>query len=311
MPSTKRKAKSSDEAGDKKSKKEGKESKNEQEETKEETEESQRERLIKGKGGHGLSEPVTFRFRPKQSHKSIKGLSFPVKLEYFPMQALAEIIKLVFEEAQVPYDCQLASGDKYAEERHKSTPFGSVPVIRLKDAFPNTGGVLAQSHSILRFVAGKLGMDGKTPEERATVDMVYELSIDLKNGLAQLHAAEKGWEYQRLARVFQMAQSLLEKSGDAGYFHNLNKLTYGDLAMFHVLTIFETSKPGCLTDEFKVEKLNQFREKIAGRPNIAAYLSSGRRVPISYKELSLPGWEKRLHSGYEYYYGNEKDKQEK
>jgi glutathione S-transferase len=270
-----------------------------------ESDESLRQRFREAKGEPAITEPLTIKFRPSKPHKPVKGLDFPLQLEYYPLQGLVEVSKLILEEAQVPYNLTVWSGDAFDEHRKKTTPFGSVPVLRLsKELFPLTDGVLAQSGAIVRFLAAKFGLDAKSAEDRAAVDMVYELAADLKFYMPSLHSQDKQTPaYQKLARLLKCAEALLEKSGGS-IFHGM-KVTYGDLAMFHILTHFETSKPNCLVDDFKVPKLSEFREKIAQRPNIEQYLVSGRRIPPTYRDLQLPGWKNRAFDGYEYWFGSE------
>jgi glutathione S-transferase len=300
-----KKAKTEEQSGETQQEEEKKEEAKEEVKEEIESDESLRQRFRDAKGESGFTEPLTIKFRPSKPHKPVKGLEFPLQLEYYPLQGLVEVSKLILEEAQVPYNLMVWSGDAFDEHRKKTTPFGSVPVLRLsKELFPFTDGVLAQSSAIVRFLAAKFGLDAKSAEDRAAVDMIYELAADVRFYMGSLHSQDKqAPAYQKLARLLKCAEALLEKNGGS-VFHGM-KVTYGDLAMFHILTQFETSKPNCLVDDFKVPKLSEFREKIAQRPNIEQYLVSGRRIPPTYKDLHLPGWKDRAFEGYEYWFGSE------
>jgi glutathione S-transferase len=59
-------------------------------------------------------------------------------------------------------------------------------------------------------------------------------------------------------------------------------LTYADLSMFQVLAGLEYAFPRAVRE---VPRLISLRERVAQRPNIAAYLGSKRRIPFNTKGI--------------------------
>lgn len=68
-------------------------------------------------------------------------------------------------------------------------------------------------------------------------------------------------------------------------------LTLADIAMFEVLTTLEEIAPTVL-DDFPT--LKAFQRSFAASPNVAAYMASPRRIPITFNESGpnkgLPGY---------------------
>jgi len=238
--------------------------------------------------GGDFKEEFKIAFNPKKPAKAPKGLTFPLHLDYFPLRALSEVSKLVLEAAQVPY---VFTGDEKTKE---VSPFGSIPVLRAQP-FEQYHG-LAQSGAIVRYLGGKFGLDLKSAEERAIVDMLFEQSKDFS--LEHIHSSNKESDaYKKFIRHLQKVEALLPADKDTFF----EKLTYADLAIFHVLQSIQEARPGALVDELKVPRLEKFRHHVANLPNIAAYLKSARRLPATFKELRIPGWEKQPLGGYAWY----------
>jgi len=246
-----------------------------------------RKRILANVGSE-FEPALVIKFHPSKPHKAVKGLTFPLQLEYFGVRGLCEPIRLVLEEAQVPY--VFTAKKTTVDEREASTPFGSVPVLRGADGFPFFNGALPQSGSIVRYLAGKLSLDKKSAEDRAAVDAIFELAKDLVGYVEQIYAedkSDKNWNYVKLKRLLQKAEAHLE--GD----YYFDKVTYADLTMFAVLQTFEESKHGVLKADFKADKLEGFRQRVADRPNIKAYLQSVRRFPPTWRDLRRPGWQEK------------------
>jgi glutathione S-transferase len=96
---------------------------------------------------------------------------------------------------------------------------------------------------------------------------------------------------ERVPKYLGYFEGLLEKSG--GVYVTGRRLTYVDLSLFQIVEGLRYSFPKRMkTFERDIPKLRELHDRIASRPNIAAYLSSDRRIAFNedgifryYKEL--------------------------
>merc|ERR1712209_76390 len=88
-----------------------------------------------------------------------------VKLTYFDLEGRGELIRLLLHAGNIDFEDLRFGFGEWA--KHKpNTPFGSVPVLHWD------GEEMAQTMAIVRFVARKVGMAGKTDMEFFKADMV-------------------------------------------------------------------------------------------------------------------------------------------
>merc|ERR1712213_4471 len=81
-----------------------------------------------------------------------------VKLTYFDLEGRGELIRLLLHAGNIDFEDFRFGFGEWA--KHKpNTPFGSVPVLHWD------GEEMAQTMAIVRFVARKVGMAGKTDME--------------------------------------------------------------------------------------------------------------------------------------------------
>ena len=188
-------------------------------------------------------------------------------LEYWCLRGLGELGRLILEATGTPYNSVFHfSGSNYKEY----TPFGQLPVLRDGDM------LLSESGAIARHLARVTCIDGSTLEERAKVDMYYELAKDIKGKLAGIHD-----ESHADAKGLKNFLGFAEKACSGEHFVG-EQLTLADVAMFEILYQMEEIKQGSLDG---YTKLSSFVKAFASMPSIAAYLDSPRRVPLSKNEL--------------------------
>merc|ERR1711963_559360 len=103
--------------------------------------------------------PVKIRHRDRDAKMPM------VKLTYFDLEGRGELIRLLLHAGNIDFeDFRFGFGEW---PKHKpNTPFGSVPVLHWD------GEEMAQTMAIVRFVARKVGMAGKTDMEFFKADMV-------------------------------------------------------------------------------------------------------------------------------------------
>ena len=221
-----------------------------------------------GLGSKHPNSVVTFPGSSKQDpHPSLT-------LEYWCLRALGELPRLILEATDTPYNAVFHfAGSSYKEY----APFGQLPLLR------DQGMLLCESGTIARHLARVTCIDGSSLEEKAKVDMYFELSKDIAGKKAGMHD-EAHADANSLKAFLGHAEAACSGEHFVG-----DQLTLADVAMFEVLHQMEEIKPGCLRG---FDKLSGFVRSFASRPTIAAYLASPRRVPITKNELGkgrLPG----------------------
>jgi len=92
------------------------------------------------------------------------------RLAYMPCRNRGEILRLILEEARVPYEVEVIGFERWKNGVKRSTPHGKLPVLR---DLEGSGTDLGQEGAITRYLADKLGLAGKTAAERAQVDALY------------------------------------------------------------------------------------------------------------------------------------------
>jgi glutathione S-transferase len=223
----------------------------------------------------------------------------PLHLTYLTMRGLAELPRLILEEAGLPYIGTYLGREQFKQAK-SSFPLGRVPVLKTTE-----GAVLSQSSSIVRYLAGKAGLDGKNMEERANVDMWYETSKELFGShsrfgsMMNVEALRKGpsggddekilhfkdttnrgeyTDYQKAMAVLTTFEEALAQS-ESGFLVG-DSLTYVDLALFiQLLDLEEEDNMPTWANDLKLPSLKAFKDRVEKRPAIQAYLQSDRLMP--------------------------------
>jgi glutathione S-transferase len=239
------------------------------------------------------------------------------QLVYMPMRNRVETARLLLEEAGAPYSLEVVGWEPWCAHVKATVPLGKLPVLRDYDG---RGGTLGQEQAIVRCLARRLGLAGRTEVEEATADQLYQqLWCTLRNnGLthdgeefspsalrpgADAPAAGAWPRYRDLRRL--NAYTAAERSCAAlGVFEEALGATgtgflvgaavsYVDLALLHVL--LELTEEGVAPDfatRFGLPRLGRFYAEMTARPRLEAYLKSERRMP------------RYLRPGYTYAGGN-------
>lgn len=99
------------------------------------------------------------------------------KLYYFNLRGRAELARLLFAHAGVEYeDVRFDRDSEWPTTYKPKMPFGQCPVLEVD------GKMLAQSHTIGRYLARKFGLAGKDEWEQAQADMYADCLMDLWTG---------------------------------------------------------------------------------------------------------------------------------
>jgi glutathione S-transferase len=239
-----------------------------------------------------------------------------VELYYWPsIQGRGEFVRLLLEEAGADYvDVARAKGGMrammrfLAGEEPGALPFAP-PFVRVGQV------VVSQSANILAFLAPRLGL---VPDDEAlraeagqiqlTISDVVDEAHDTHHPIAgSLYYEDQKKEAKRRAQSFVkermprylgwLEDVLARNEGSGGRWLVGRDLAYVDLSAFQLVEGLRYAFPNAMARlERKAPRVIALRDRVAGRPRIAAYLASERRLPFnqdgifrSYPELDAPG----------------------
>ncbi|KYO33155.1 glutathione S-transferase Mu 1 [Alligator mississippiensis] len=209
-----------------------------------------------------------------------------VILGYWDIRGLAHSIRMLLEYTGTPYeDKQYTCGEApdydtsqwTNEKQNLGLDFPNLPYLI------DGKTKLTQSNAILRYIARKHNMCGKTEEEMIRVDMVENQVMDIRMGFAKI-CYSPDFEKLKPEYLEQLPGKLKLFSqflGDRKWFAG-EKLTYVDFLMYDVLDQHRMFEPKCL-DQLK--NLKSFLDRFEALEKIAAYMHSGRymKTPIFWR----------------------------
>jgi len=221
------------------------------------------------------------------------------ELYYWPgIQGRGEFVRLALEDAGADY-VDVARG-KEGMKAMTRVLRGAEPQAPFAPPFLKDGDVIV-SHvaNILFHLGPKLGLAPKAEADRAFAN---GLQLTITDVVAEVHdthhpiANSLYYEDQKDAAK-AAAADFLENRVPAfmGYFERVltrnphgkgcivgAEISYVDLSLFQVMEGLSYAFPRATTDfDARFPALAALREKVRARPNIAAYLSSERRIPFN------------------------------
>jgi glutathione S-transferase len=222
----------------------------------------------------------------------------PYELYYWPsIQGRGEFVRLALEEAGAPYvDVARGRGGVKAMMKvmggdKKTPPMFAPPFLKDGDF------VVAQTANVLAYLAPRLKLVPRDDESQARA---LELQLTIADLVAEAHDThhpiDMGLYYEdQKPSAKKRAQSFIEARIPKflGYFesrlaHNGGKflvgtrLTYVDLSAFQMVSGLTYAFPNAMARQAPtIPLLLALRDRVAARPNIAAYLASERRIPFN------------------------------
>lgn len=218
-------------------------------------------------------------------------------LYYWPeIQGRGEFVRLALEEARAPYD---------DVARMQGPGRGVKAMLALmKDArrapfsppFLRSGGMLvAQTANILRFLGPRLGLVPAGERDRV---WAHQIQLGIADFITEVHdthhpvAVDLVYEDQRtealrrtrhfLARRVPKHLGWLERAAGGGRWALGGRLSYVDLSIFQVVAGMRYAFPRTMKrEERRLRRLVEIHDRVAARPNIAAYLASPRRIAFN------------------------------
>ena len=210
----------------------------------------------------------------------------PYRLYYWPsIQGRGEFVRLALEDAGAAYaDVARASGGvaKMQKEMQRRRVFAPPFLVHGKV-------VLAQTANILFYLGPRLGLAPKSPAGRL---WLHQQQLTIADWLAEVHDThhpigsglyyeEQKREARRRSEDFRAHR--LPKF--LRYFETLERPrapTYLDLSLFQMIEGLRYAFPDAMKKmERKIPGLMLLHERVAGRPRIAAYLRSERRIAFN------------------------------
>lgn len=202
----------------------------------------------------------------------------PAILGYWNIRGLAEPIRLMFEYLGLAYE-------------DKRYDYGTTPDTWLVNwtpdkyqlglDFPNLpyyidGDVkLTQSCAIIRHVARKHNLVGKTESDYIRIDLIEQQCVDFRTGLTRL-AYGSDFEKNLVNYTNALPDSLRLFDTFLGGKHDWfggSQLSFVDFMMYAALHTHLLLVPGCL-DSFK--HLKAFMQRFEALPHVGDYLNSDR-----------------------------------
>ncbi|KAJ4461488.1 putative Glutathione S-transferase 1 [Paratrimastix pyriformis] len=195
-------------------------------------------------------------------------------LIYFEGRGRAEPTRLLFEECGVEYTDERIPMEGWTEKKEQY-PFGQLPILRVGQF------EIPQSTAILRYAAKRFGhsLFPGNDEAQARADAMTEAAEDFLNNIVYKSISEKSSAADKEKIVKEELPKWLNyfknQLGEHQFFVE-NTFSYADLAVYTVLHEIEAFHAGSLAP---VAPLAQFKDRIAARPKIAAWLA---RRPTSF-----------------------------
>jgi glutathione S-transferase len=219
------------------------------------------------------------------------------ELYYWPnIQGRGEYVRLALEDAGADYadvarsDRGMGAMMKMMEARSGTPPFAP-PFLKAGQL------VIGQTANVLLYLGSRHGL---APKAEAGRLWVHQLQLTVTDFVLEIHdthhplgpslyyedqraAAKKRtsefWD-QRAPKYLGYFERLLKDNG--GSYLTGRRATYADLSLFQIVEGLRYAFPKRMKAfERRIPGLVDLRDRVAGRPNIKAYLASDRRIAFN------------------------------
>uniref|UniRef100_A0A1B6F138 glutathione transferase n=1 Tax=Cuerna arida TaxID=1464854 RepID=A0A1B6F138_9HEMI len=192
------------------------------------------------------------------------------KVTYFDITALGEPIRFLLAYGNFPFEDHRVKFDDWPALK-PSMPFGQLPTFEIN------GETFHQSMAIVRYLAKKVHLYGKSDEQALKIDMMADTVNDLRQHIGKYfyHSDEK-FKAQLRKTLYEETMPYYLKKFDKyvkdnnGYFVD-GQLTYVDLYFVSLLDYIKYMLDGkSLTDGY--ENLQKLTAKVYQVPQIKTWL---------------------------------------
>jgi len=222
------------------------------------------------------------------------------ELYYWPtIQGRGEYVRLALEEAGVPY-VDVAREKKGMPALMASLDFGNYAHASFAPPVLKAGELLiGQVANILLFLGERHGL---APRAMAGRLWAHQLQLTIADFVTEVHdthhpvASQLYYEDQkkeakrragdflaaRVPKFFTYFDQVLKANTSRGAYMVGARLSYVDLSVFQIIEGMRYAFPKAMaTIEPDFPALTALRDRVAARPNIAAYLASPRRIAFN------------------------------
>jgi glutathione S-transferase len=219
------------------------------------------------------------------------------ELYYWPgIQGRGEYVRLALEEAAADYvdvarrERGMAAMMRMMDARSGTPPFAP-PFLKAGKL------VIGQTANILLYLGSRHGL---APKAEAGKLWVHQLQLTIADFVGEVHdthhpigvslyyedqrgpAKKRTGEFwkERVPKYLGYFERMLKSNG--GSYLTCRRLTYADLSLFQIVEGLRYAFPKRMkTFERRIPGLVDLHDRVAARPNIAAYLSSDRRIAFN------------------------------
>jgi len=227
-------------------------------------------------------------------------MTTPYQLLYWPgLQGRGEFVRLALEEAGVPYvDVarkkggmpKLMAGLDGDQVDH---PSFAPPVLQAGEL------LIGQTANILLFIGARHGLAPRAEAGRLWANQLQLTIADIVNEAHDTHhpistnsyyedqkkeakARAKDFREQRIPKFLDYFEGVVQRNPGRGGYALGSRLSYVDLSLFQLIEGLRYAFPKAMERlEPSYPGLMALRDKVAARPNVAAYLASKRRIPFN------------------------------
>ncbi len=221
------------------------------------------------------------------------------RLYYWPdIQGRGEFVRLALEQAGADYLDVARGGQAGMSAMLRLMRGAEVERPPFGPPFLGAGKLLiAQTANILLFLGGRLGL---APAREAGRLFAHQLQLTIADLVAEAHdthhpiSSRLYYQDQRREAKRRAAEFLAHRAPKfLGYFERVlerggkgfllgARLTYPDLSLFQVVEGLRYAFPRAMARlERRLPLAVALHDRVAGRPRIAAYLASERRIPFN------------------------------
>jgi glutathione S-transferase len=225
------------------------------------------------------------------------------ELYYWPtIQGRGEFVRLALEEAGAPYrdvarEPKRGGGVpalmRFLEGRRIERPPFAPPFLRAGRL------LIGQTANILQFLGARHGL---APKDEGGRLWTHQLQLTLADFLAEIHdthhpvsgnlyfeeqkkeARRRSADFlkHRVPKFLDYFEGLLARQARGARYLLGARLTYADLSMFQIIAGLSYAFPRAMSKSARRHRrLFALHEGVQGRPKIAAYLASPRRIPFN------------------------------
>lgn len=221
------------------------------------------------------------------------------ELWYWPLAGRGEFVRLIFEEAGIPYkqvNNPQVLAEKFKGQTKEGWPVFAVPMIKKGDF------ELGQTGTICRYLGKQFGLFPDTEADQFRADQLCTTVLDyISDGRLAFHGKNHYETYynqqeftqpyidyfvaNRIPKFLKHFEATLEYNQanctPAQVCAVGSKITYCDLCLLHVLRATESQFPEAWASSIPAYPLlTKFKQQMEARPRLQAYFASARCLPF-------------------------------